>query len=163
MKKREIEQMKAGREIDESIAKKIMGYHETHVEMEAYDYRSGVHMQQVCVLTKGPGSGFICHYQIPAYSTDISMAWGVVENMEAKGYLFRITRMGTVDPPGSLEWQVDFRKLHSIQGADLLVGNAPTAPLAICRAALLIYENECQGKVTNRPLQNSFFSTDKPD
>lgn len=68
-----------------------------------------------------------CALDIPIYSTNITMAWKVVERLDAFTSAIQLER---VDPH---RWRVTLNvpRLDSLIAAD-----AETAPLAICRAAL---------------------------
>jgi hypothetical protein len=61
-----------------------------------------------------------------AYSRDIADAWQVVEKMHESGQYCGLWREGG----DNSEWEIDI-------GVSLPELSAPTAPLAICRAALL--------------------------
>lgn len=66
---------------------------------------------------------------IPSYSTDISAAWQVVEKMQEYGYILML------DATTTSEYYISFVGLKD--GSHIsFFGNANTAPMAICRAAL---------------------------
>lgn len=67
--------------------------------------------------------GRIC----PAYSEDIGAAWGVVEALRQKGWRVSISEVTQFD------WNCRFTPADTSQYVYKL---APTAPLAICQAAL---------------------------
>lgn len=71
--------------------------------------------------------------KFPAYN--IGAAWEVVEKLEQHSdeILFKITRLGTTME--KLQWMAEFRECRGRQKHH--VSEAETAPLAICRAALL--------------------------
>lgn len=71
------------------------------------------------------------------YSTDISSAWGVMEHM-ARDWFVDLTRKHRTD--GREVWSVSFD-----DGARAEYGEADTAPLAICRAALAVLTSETKG------------------
>jgi hypothetical protein len=71
---------------------------------------------------------------VPKFSTDVSAAWEVV-NKFSPLHLFILER-----DPNDLEWNCSFNAKHGI-------GFADTAPLAICRAALLVFEPDNIGGV----------------
>ena len=105
--------MEAGREMDALVAEKVMGWKRVphaHPEIEAAG--------GMWLTPRGPR---MC----PAYSTDIAAAWGVVEWFTRRSYT---VALHTTHSDG---W------VCSIRGALLAdTAQAPTAPLAICRAAL---------------------------
>ena len=73
----------------------------------------------------------------PRYSTNIVAAWEVIEKLKQLGFL--IIRLATGDILGN-HWQfqcADKWREISRDGDKDYFANAPTAPLAICQAALL--------------------------
>ena len=75
---------------------------------------------------------------IPAYSTDIAAAWEVVEGI--RGPVQHCLLVDLSNCPAG-DWQCTIReavKATDWHERDIARGRAPTAPLAICRAALLI-------------------------
>lgn len=124
-----IDEMPAGRELDALVAEKVMGF--VRVADDTSDYHGVRHGTEV-LLPPGetlhslrewlPRSGPIAfgYFVTQRYSTDIAAAWQVVERMRNPD--FRLNKDG--------DWGCSF-------GGELrFVGLAPTAPLAICRAAL---------------------------
>lgn len=112
----EILKMSAGREMDELIATKIMGL---------FVLRDFQGERIIVELIQGdPESSFREYLQKPElhYSTDIRAAWELMEK-----YSFAIWKNGD-------SWAVGntFDEQGFLQDAE-----APSAPLAICRAALL--------------------------
>ena len=74
----------------------------------------------------------------PDYSTDIAAAWEVVEKMK-KTHLICIQFYGTKWPT----WEAGFAKKISGGGNELWVSKEDnTAPLAICKAALMAVYHE---------------------
>lgn len=68
---------------------------------------------------------------IPNYSTDIAAAWEVVELVGG----FEIEQWGDVwEKKGTIIWAASF---NLPDGKNIVHATAATAPLAICRAALL--------------------------
>ena len=85
-----------------------------------------------CGAPKGDTGKCVKHY-----STDISAAWEVIEKLKQLGFL--IIRLATGDILGNF-WQfqcADKWREISRDGDKDYFANAPTAPLAICQAALL--------------------------
>ena len=114
--------MKAGRELDALIAEKVMGW-------EYHDWRTSTAFEKTkyCVIC-GCTKRLHAHVEIddfcgteekpPHYSTQIADAWLVVEKLEL-----------TVGPEYTGGWYAGIPWKTS-------AGKAPTAPLAICLAAL---------------------------
>lgn len=125
MKKDYIENMPAGNEIDKLIGEKVMGLCAHEWKFVPHDDDDGVYrICQKCHLEfwglRPPTYG--CHYG--SYSTDIAAAWEVVEKL----------RMFVL-PFGKTDWCST--NTRNFRGAFENIGVADTAPLAICRAALL--------------------------
>lgn len=110
--------MKPGRELDALIAEKVMGLKNIRL---ANDGRS----DYLCYGK--PDSIFLEGKIVPAYSTDISAAWLVVEKMQDNDWAFILDNME--DFIGN--WQAHFEKDKSGWSAD-----SESAPHAICLAAL---------------------------
>jgi hypothetical protein len=106
----EIVQMEAGREMDALVAELVMGW-EKRVFGDGVDYW---HL---------PG-GAICELDAPHYSTDIAAAWQVVEKLPFSVYV-------------EVRWDGKNAEAWFDSGSQTWEASAPTAPLAICRAALL--------------------------
>ena len=104
----EIDKLEAGRKLDALVAEKVMGW---------------ISGNSATVTTTGDVKWF----ETPAYSTSISAAWEVVEKFE-DSEVFR-----NDDDNGPIEWHC---RLGYWKTGILGHGIAPTAPLAICRAAL---------------------------
>lgn len=102
--------MNPGRELDALVAEKVMGW--TGIEndnLDGTDWYAG----------SPPGSEG--HAEVPAFSTDISAAWEVVEEVNRKNvYGFRLHN------PGNGVWEASWNVL----------AEGMSAPLAICLAAL---------------------------
>jgi hypothetical protein len=102
--------MYAGRELDALVGERVMGRDMT--KPEGFKYPIG----------------------LPRYSEDIAAAWTVVEHFRARGKGWIITaepgktRVANLDGEGIPAGQWDF--------AELIAYEAPTAPEAICLAAL---------------------------
>lgn len=111
-------QVGAGRELDAMIAERIMGWrwHEVLAVWSPYPYST---------LAETRSASEWCP------STDIAVAWEVLEVMHGRGFGIEVFRYGKSEGLEVL-WFVD------IGGADTV--SAETAPLAICRAALAALE-----------------------
>jgi hypothetical protein len=124
MTRDEILNMPAGREMDALIAASVMGW------VNVSEVRPNLLTD---VIGKPPD--FDYKDIVPHYSTDISVAWGIIDKSEC--YI--------IDNQVSQEESVDGIKRVNAQ---VFIGRwgyaeAETAPLAICRAALLaVVESE---------------------
>jgi hypothetical protein len=115
MTREEIEQMPAGRELDVLVH---FALHPTHKPQM--------------------GAGFYApesdrYRQVPHYSSDIAAAWHITEILEPRGYLVDITRRKDFD---TSTYPYECEIWDTSAGPDMRA-LAPTAPLALCRAALL--------------------------
>ena len=72
------------------------------------------------------------HEIVPAYSTDIAAAWEVVEKMRSDDWWAQIAQDNT-DIWDAKLWRGEPDRWFPTMET---YGNAPTAPLAICRATL---------------------------
>lgn len=124
----DVDKLKAGRALDRLIAEKVMGCHVTKRPKGTFDLivPGGVNSVD-WVEEEGAWSG------MPSYSTDISSAWEVVERIlaiEKKKKTYLPVFLVEAAPDGcSAVLQVEM-------GCQIVIENASTAPLAICRAAL---------------------------
>lgn len=115
----------AGRELDVLIAEKVMGW---------TWYKTGRGARMLCEPHHGQladGSEPIANlatFSVPLYSSDIAAAWSIVEKMQELGWTFAIELF---EDNGN--YSAYFK---NTQNRDRYVGNADTAPLAICLAAL---------------------------
>jgi hypothetical protein len=107
------EQLPAGHELDLLIATLVLGLPVIDDGPDARDVRY-VHAEQ----------GTLPHHwiRIERYSTEIAAAWTVVEHLTPAHEPFEVLRFGGA-------YRARFKWVHA--------GTADTAPLAICRAALL--------------------------
>ena len=108
--------MEAGREMDALVAEKVMGYEDMGIGI-------GLRFQ------KPSKDGVKVLYELPGYSTRIVAAWEVVEKLRERSIALTITTMGPRD-------QVHVFTTHN--GERMTKVWDDTAPLAICRAALLV-------------------------
>jgi hypothetical protein len=123
MTREEILAMPAGYKIDILIAEKIMGWKDKISDHLVRYYET-------------PNGEIFLKNDVSHYSTDISAAWQVVEKLKREGY--PNPQLYTIDEDDL--WHVAIRT-HGDMGYDDT--EAETAPLAICRAALLaILEKE---------------------
>jgi hypothetical protein len=130
MTRDEILNMPAGREMDALIAEKVMGWFwktEGYTRlgfMEGDRFRYGV--------VRGGGTADEYTSNLPNYSNDISAAWVVVRKHPHYFSLVRSNETGWRPAPwGAMLWLCRFYAPGKFEA------KAETAPLAICRAALL--------------------------
>lgn len=120
----EIFQMEAGREMDALVAEKVMGWIEKKYPMgrALYWTDSDGHSQRACIEAWNP-------------STNISAAWEVIEKIEGgqREMLCNLIHKGFGFT--SLIWEAELRECRG--NHKYYIADATTAPLAICRAALL--------------------------
>jgi len=118
MTRDDILNMPAGREMDAQIAQSVFGMRLT----KNHGLAGGFYW-----VGNGVQFGIMQEQDTPAYSTDISAAWEVVE------------KMGNVDKLHDVELRTSIRGwiCNIFNSFDSFEVNADTAPLAICRAALL--------------------------
>jgi len=116
--------MPAGRELDTLVAERVMGWSpprkpDQYTWQAPSGWRGGVE-------------------QIPAYSTSIAAAWEVVDKLAESGKLCCLT-IDKLGFPGE-EWRVFFQWDVSDDRMEMPYADAPTAPHAICLAALAAVE-----------------------
>jgi hypothetical protein len=131
--------MDAGREMDALVAEKVMGYkiHIAKPIVEAY-------FEGKLMVEFPNGLGMICGPGGWSPSTNMDAAWEVVEHITGKGcdqsdFFLECWSDG--------EWYVSFKPLGYSNrkpnaACDGKITGKPSAPLAICRAALALYETE---------------------
>lgn len=107
----------AGRELDALIAEKVMG-----LKVD-YEFEGFGGLRVPSLVDKYDEWGYL-----PDYSTDISAAWQVVE----KFYSMKLDKYSN-----GQEWRCYLVGVRDGKNADA-TGVADTAPLAVCRAALLV-------------------------
>jgi hypothetical protein len=78
------------------------------------------------------------HDGTPLYTTDLAIAWRVVDAMREKWYWLQLTQVAARRPPwNALRWAAEFRYVGgATPGKATGRADALTAPLAICLAAL---------------------------
>jgi len=122
MTRDEILNMPAGKEMDALIASEVMGYDWRYID--AYPYRHRWISE----------SGDTFDIEELEFSSDIAMAWRVVEKMSEEWCFNVSTGHDFRKYPGlSFGCKLDSKEFISTHFA-----LAETAPLAICRAALLL-------------------------
>lgn len=128
MTKAELMALSAGRELDRIVAERVFDWIALHDDGVSL---SGVPPTQ----PKGfelAGTGIKGHWHVPRYSTDIAAAWQVVEQMHLLGNALALERW--LDMPSKNKWLALFTLEN---GHDTGSHVAESAPLAICRAALV--------------------------
>jgi hypothetical protein len=108
-------ELEARRELDALVAERVMGWR----LVENTGLAGGRFWQG-----HGGSFGDFPEHSPPAFSTDIASAWEVVERMRQRGLL-----VGVYTADDGSCWQ-------AATSADATLFSAPTAPLAICRAAI---------------------------
>lgn len=110
-----------GRELDAEIAVKVMGL--VPCDAWRWQYIPGAVAQ---LSVGGP----------PCYSTDIAAAWLVVEKLKKYGRVLQLTQITARDRPWW--WEAEFYCVaaEGEEPKEDSLGSAPTAPHAICLAAL---------------------------
>lgn len=125
--RKEILQLKAGREIDILVAEQVMGW---QVETDAAELKRlnrGVSPNKGKGWWRTPEGGWHC--APPSYSSEIAAAWHVVEKMKSKGrFLFLIQRFN--------ENKAAFDEA-SASAPDYISDKSLTG--AICKAALMVF------------------------
>ena len=123
----QIASLPAAREIDCLIAENIMGYTKVHAEKHYTCMCNGGWLKEDLYGTIG-----LLRELIPYYSTDVSAAWQIVEHFQGEPYEYFMELSKTPSIPyknGTAHWHIELGAKHSF---------ADTAPLAICRVALLV-------------------------
>jgi hypothetical protein len=121
MTKDEIMNMSAGQEMDTLVAEKVMKF---HLDYEFADMLGAPTVKEL-------GDKYDEWGLLPLYSTEIDAAWEVVEKLKDRWGIVNIEYSHSA-PIARERWtayfDIDF---------DGFMGFGDTAPLAICRAALL--------------------------
>lgn len=129
----------AGRELDVLVAEKVMGYRWhawEHSGSFTYLIEPGDEdLGETSIARRRGGVLEASQYSGAHYSTDIAAAWLVVERMRAQEFKLDLGHAlgDTLTNPNHYAAFIG-KGLHRIQG------NGPTAPLAICLAALAVCE-----------------------
>jgi len=131
MTREEILQLQPGPLADRLVAERVMGWRlrKRMPDVEAYEW----------VSRDGRATGYFWYppdsenYSPDEFcpSTDIAAAWQVLEALRRSGGRYRIWSPCAGDD----EWEVE---LFPGNSDEAIIVRAPTLPLAICRAALLV-------------------------
>lgn len=126
-----IEQLHPGRELDRHVAERVMGWR----WMNAPEGIPICYLVEPNKVQKGLDAGYTMGrtkyedtHLVPAYSTSIEAVWPVLEQFIAKGAWAGV---GGNPDEGWCAF-IEFKGLELLASE----ATAPTAPLAICRAAL---------------------------
>jgi len=126
-----------GRELDAAIAERVMGFTRAPVAPHPTDNRaiSGV-------LYYLPNTPWDRNQQnvVPYFSSDISAAWQVVECLQKQGC--------TVSANASSDRKSWWAVIYPLTGKYVESEFCPSAPEAICRAALEIARQRAEGGTT---------------
>lgn len=125
-------EMPAGRELDGLVAERVMGRC-PHREQRRYVHQSDTGFE--CVAC---GKDVYGRENCPAYSTSIEAAWQVVEKLKADGWWIAVEHEAPDDPERA--WGACLSPNPHLPVWEM----AETAPLAICRAALMAVEGSAR-------------------
>lgn len=121
--------MNAGQHMDAMIATKVMG----HI-VDRLPRHAGAHEGDTVVWEWTPGV-VGDPAELRRYSTNIYFAWMVVEHLIAAGFRYPLVRYDGDRREGSPRWTA---AVSSADGKEAWRGDADSAPLAICLAALKV-------------------------
>lgn len=132
MTKDEILAMEAGRELDALIVDKVMGWAwNTHNPRNHIMWNPDTGGVGIVVFHDGgEGDGVIQVLDVPYYSSDIAAAWEVIGKMIEQGTFINLGH-------GGLVWRVNISTRYMYERLEFEGITAESAPLAICRAALV--------------------------
>lgn len=127
----------AGPELDILIAERVLGWSNCHIG-PTYRKAMGIPPEQLAKQPPDRTINFPCHH----YSQAIGCAWEVVEAMEKRGWFVVLSSRITWTSNKLEDWRVEFhlpmwRESSLTRSAE---SEGLTAPLAICRAALVAME-----------------------
>lgn len=111
-----IDELEAGPELDALVAERVMGWQRFGLHNQLWD-KQPPHRQVMCTA-----------FELPKFSGEIAAAWEVVENLAPKFIDFELVNRQNRLALTRFVWG------HGPK--EFFQGNASTAPLAICRAAL---------------------------
>ena len=125
MNAEQIRQMEAGRELDTLVMEVVMGY-----TREEREFLPSQHWAWVKPDEKPT-------YLLPQFSRDMTAAWEVVEKVHSMGWFTDLCWRDDVIH-GRIVWAMDF----VTNAGKCVSADSESAPLAICRAALLAVMGE---------------------
>lgn len=140
----ETQTMKAGRDLDALVDLKVMGFvwDEARCRICGWPLYERIDqgcMKESCSMRPRPAK---CADEPPPYSTDIAVAWRIVEAINARGWTWT---MGACTPGDRTEEDIDHGHSHGFRAGIMpdhygqvpfYWNHADTMPIAICRAAL---------------------------
>jgi hypothetical protein len=133
----EIKNLPAGKELDAAIAEHVLG----HIWLHNKRYGVLRPSDEADLIVEDGHSNYGKHPEghwigpDDKYSTDLAAAWEVIEAVRKLGWYSQHTDL-TLDS-GTDWWAWHFLN-HAPPGNEQVSAYAATAPLAICRAALLV-------------------------
>ncbi len=135
-----LSQTPAARRLDGMIAEKVMGWARPSRPYQPWDKRPDV-----------PGVMLCRQHELPPFCTDIRSAWDVVEKLRE-----RFTIDVSIDSESANVRIFTGDRYELLPGAvrDLAFVEAPTAPMAICLAALKAVENQVASEGVSEPAEN---------
>lgn len=144
MRPDDIMQLQAGREMDALVAELVMGESKPSLDGITIDdvFRHNTYSPGgAWYITAQFENGDIPYWDPVRYSTDIADAWKIIEKLRAEGKGIQVMTVSDWDVDDSpIIWQCFISATSRIfsrpQMGDAWA-NANTAPLAICRAALI--------------------------
>ncbi len=131
-----VSNMPAGPQVNALVAEHVMAWQGGECDGEIGEYSTTDPYCQQCGEFESLSWGRLAHQKrMPGWSESIAAAWQIVDKYSAA---WNIDRYTTFDSTGNwrFQWSVSFAVFdeHVRIGG---MGQADTAPLAICRAALL--------------------------
>lgn len=118
--------------LDALVAERVLGWTNVHIAL------SNVRGIPPGYADKQPPDRIV-NFPGLGWSTVISSAWAVVEAMRAKGYLLALTeRPASAEDLEGVRWIAEF--WAPLPGFKHAIASAPSAPRAICLAALKALE-----------------------
>lgn len=127
----------AGHELDALVAEHVMGatwerHANAHRDWLAFDHADSAKWRAVFATRDDDGNVEVWS-ACPDYSTDVSVAWQVVEKLHEWGLIVTISK-----GPDNFTW--DVRGWNDRTNDSRYIAHGETAPLAICLAALKAVE-----------------------
>jgi hypothetical protein len=125
---KEIMQMSAGREIDVLVAEQIMGWQIEKDQKKLRKLQEYFARDEERRWWRAPKGGW--YSEPPSYSSDIAVAWQIVESMNSRGQFLFLSQ-------SSEEFRVSFDEPRTIN-PDYI--SEKSVAFAICKAALVVAE-----------------------
>ena len=137
-----INKMEAGPELDALIAEKVMGLAPCTHWLEGSGSFSIIHEDECDAPVHGQCHDAQSDRWTHKYSADIKAAWEVVQKLYEKGLIVCITLDRDEQRYGPVECCIEDDKRKKRDDTTVALAHALTAPLAICRAALKVVEED---------------------